>query len=192
MMKKTYPLSNNFCPQTLFLYGTYDDNGKADFGLFCWFSYCWDKEMGVMACIGGPKMTKDRILKNGVFSANLVTESILPLADYLGNTDGYRADKMSVDINIEKGQVLNVPTLADSPFTYELEVSRRVELDDGDIFVCKVRNITADERLLNDAVSVEERIRAIAPVSTTCQTYFTWDGRAIGAWGEPGKLLSAR
>jgi hypothetical protein len=39
-----------------------------------------------MACIGGEKLTKDRIHARKVFSANLVTDEILPIADYFGNT----------------------------------------------------------------------------------------------------------
>ena len=58
MSKISIAPTNDYCPQTLFLYGTYDENGKADFGLFCWFSYVWDGELGVMACIGGNKLTK--------------------------------------------------------------------------------------------------------------------------------------
>ena len=43
---------NDFCPQTLFLYGNYKENGTPDFGLFCWFSYIWLEDgLGVMACI---------------------------------------------------------------------------------------------------------------------------------------------
>ena len=41
-MKKSLPASNNFCPQTLFVYGTYSKDGKPDFGLFCWVSYYFD------------------------------------------------------------------------------------------------------------------------------------------------------
>lgn len=63
-----------------------------------------------MACIGGDKLTKDRINSTGIFSANLVTECILPLADYFGNTDGYTAEKMSVSIEVTRDSVLNVPT----------------------------------------------------------------------------------
>lgn len=37
-----------------------------------------------MACIGEEKQTKDLIRKNGVFSANPVSEQLLPLADYYG------------------------------------------------------------------------------------------------------------
>ena len=90
MSKTSLKPYNDFCPQSLFLYGTCDDEGKADFGLFCWFSYIWDGEMGVMACIGGNKLTKENIHKRKVFSANLVTEALLPLADFLGNTAGGR------------------------------------------------------------------------------------------------------
>ena len=53
MGKVSIPITNDFCPQTLFLYGTYKEDGTPNFGLFCWFSYIWDSELGVMACIGG-------------------------------------------------------------------------------------------------------------------------------------------
>lgn len=186
-MKKSIPISNDFCPQMMFLYGTYKDDGTPNFGLFCWFSYCWDTEMGVMACIGGDKLTKDRIHATKIFSANLVTELILPLADYFGNTDGYSANKMDIVVGTTKGSVLNVPVLDDSPLAFELEVSQSILLDDGEVFLCKVRNFLIDERLNDKGTSVEHRIQSIAPVSTTCQTYFSWDGKALGAWGEPMK-----
>ena len=35
--------------------------------------------------IGDKKLTKDRIKADKVFPANLVTEEILPIADYFGN-----------------------------------------------------------------------------------------------------------
>lgn len=189
-MKISIPITNDFCPQTLFLYGTYREDGTPDFGLFCWFSYCWDTEMGVMACIGGDKLTKDRIRATKIFSANLVTELILPLADYFGNTDGYSADKMNISVGMAKGTVLNVPVLDDSPLAFELEVSQSITLDDGEVFICKIRNVLVDERLNDKNTSIEQRIQTIAPISTTCQTYFSWNGKALGAWGEPMKSFS--
>lgn len=191
-MKISVPVSNDFCPQTLFLYGTYKEDGTPDFGLFCWFSYYWDSELGVMACIGGDKMTKDRIHAAGVFSANLVTESMLPLADYLGNVDGYSEEKMKISIHAAKGSVLNVPVLDDSPWSYELEVSKSIPLDDGEVLLCKIRNVLADERLTDKDKSAEQRIQTIAPVRTTCETYFSWGGKALGAWGEPMSKFKAQ
>ena len=178
-------LSNRFCPQTLFLYGTYKEDGTPNFGLFCWISYCWDAELGVMACIGGEKLTKDRIRKTKVFSANLVTESLLPLADYLGNTEGYAAGKMNVPIEVEPGAVLDVPVLKESPWIFELEVIQSMPLDGGDVFLCKIRNVLAAKELADESKSLEERMRFVAPVITAgIQKYFKLNPESMGAWGD--------
>ena len=185
MSKISVPISNNFCPQTLFLYGTYRKDGTPNFGLFCWFSYCWNSDLGVMASIGGDKLTKDRIKDTGIFSANLVTEEMLPLADYLGSKEGYSADKMNIDIEITKGSILNVPVLACSPLTFELEVTNTISLDGSDVFLCKVSNVLAEQSLIDETKTSGQKLKEIAPISTTCSTYFSWNGNAIGTWGEP-------
>jgi flavin reductase (DIM6/NTAB) family NADH-FMN oxidoreductase RutF len=188
MKKVSVEISNNFCPQTLFLYGTYKEDGTPNFGLFSWFSYCWDKEIQVMACIGGDKLTKDRIRETGVFSANLVSEAMLPLADYFGNIEGYNPDKMSVPVDTVSGSELQVPILRDSPWSYELEVKKTIALDDSDIFICKIHNIMADEILADNKTSVEYRLMKASPVITAAQTYLmqgnVWARGAIGRKGD--------
>lgn len=185
MSKTSIKPTNDFCPQTLFLYGTYDDEGRPDFGLFCWFSYVWDGELGVMACIGGEKLTKENIHRRKVFSANLVTEALLPLADYLGNTPGSDPEKQSLDLKIEKGRVLSVPILTASPVSFELEVKQFIPLHDGEVMLCAIRNVLQDDLLANGAGGSPEKLAAIAPVRTTCNRYFGWNGSNLGAWGEP-------
>ena len=117
MSKISLSPTNDYCPQTLFLYGTYDENGKADFGLFCWFSYTWDTQLGVMACIGGSKLTKDNIHRQKVFSANLVTEEMLPLADYLGCTDGHNPEKMNLILKLKKAAYCQYRFLPSPPLS---------------------------------------------------------------------------
>ncbi len=189
MTKISRQATNDFCPQTLFLYGTYKEDHTPDFGLFCWFSYCWDKELCAMICIGGEKLTKDRIKAGNVFSANLVTQKLLPMADYLGNKSGYDEDKMNFDTAIGEGEVLDVPILRESPVNFELEVASSIPLDDGEVFLCRIRNVLYDEELTDESLSVGERLRRIAPISTTCSTYFSYTGEVLGAWGEPGKTF---
>lgn len=187
MSKVSMSVSNDFCPQTLFLYGTYKEDGTPNFGLFCWISYCWDGGLGVMAAIGGDKLTRDRIRANGVFSANLVTEDILPLADYLGNTEGYSGDKTRLPVDTIKGACLDVPVLESSPLAFELEVSRSIPLEGSEVFICRIKNVLADAELADQNKSIAEKMLAIAPVRTTCSTYFSWDGSPMGRWGEPMK-----
>jgi len=183
MKKVSVNLSNDFCPQPLYLYGTYREDGKPNFGLFCWFSYCWDGDLSVMACIGGEKLTKDRIKATNVFSANLVTEQLLPLADYFGNKDGYDADKMPADIAVTHGEKLNVPVLVDSPRSYELRVKQWVKLDGSEIMICKIENIVSDDALTDASKSIEERMRVACPAVTTARTYFSV-GNRLGAWAD--------
>ncbi len=185
MTKVAMPISNHFCPQTLFLYGTYREDGTPNFGLFCWISYFWEGELGVMACLGGQKLTKDRIRQTGEFSANLVTEALLPLADACGNIPGTDPAKRAIQPDTIPGQVLHVPILNDSPWSFELQVTREISLQDSAIFLCKIRNILADEQLADETKTIQERLQSIAPISTTCQTYFSFTGKSLGMWGEP-------
>ncbi len=191
MSKISAPISNDYCPQTLFLYGTYKEDGEPNFGLFCWFSYCWTEGLGVMACIGGSKLTLERIRKNKVFSANIVTEKCLPLADYFGTAYGYNEGKMDVPYEWEKGKVLDVPVLSCSPLAFELEVRQFVPLNDknSELLICDVKNVLVDGELADESLTPEQKLALIAPVSTTCQTYFGWKGNAMGKWHEPGKSI---
>ena len=186
-MKKSLPASNNFCPQTLFVYGTYGKDGKPDFGLFCWVSYYWGENLGVMAAICENKLTRDNIRANGVFSMGLVTEELLPLADYFGGKSGYDTDKMNISVGIEKGQALNVPVLEKCPWTFELEVDKTFQDNGVDIYLCKIRNVLADEALCDESVTAEDRLNIIKPIRTAGGTYYSWDGHALGNWGEPAK-----
>ena len=183
MAKVKTKIGNDYCPQALFLYGTKQEDGQPHFGLFCWFGYYHSSEgLGVMACIGEEKQTKDLIRKNGVFSANLVSEQLLPLADYYGCTYGRTTpDKMKCLPTVEWGQVLDVPTIAESPVSFELEVKKVLPMGDGsDIFLCLIRNVTQDEQLLDMEVPFTERLMKAAPVFAPGEdTYSSIDGRYL-------------
>ena len=188
--------ANKLCPQTLFLYGTYKEDGTPNFGLFCWVSYCWDSELAIMACIGGEKLTKDRIRANNIFSANLVNESLLPFADYLGRTKGYTSGKMDIPIEIERGAVLPVPVLKDSPWVFELEVTQSIPLNDSEVFICKIRNTLAAKELTDETKSVEERMRLTAPVTWASTVgegyYFSLNPIPNGPTGQLGEYAFLR
>jgi len=185
MEKISISPGNTFCPQALFLYGTYKADGIPNFGLFCWFSYCWDSELAVMACIGGNKLTKDRIRAEKVFSANLVTESLLPLADYLGNTKGYTQGKMDFPLEVEQGRILPVPVLKNSPWIFELEVSQDISLKGSNVFICKIRNTLIAKELNDKTSNLETQMALCSPVVWTSSSehgdYFSLNKSSIGA-----------
>lgn len=176
--------SNSFCPQSLFLYGTYKEDGTPNFALFSWFSYMWDSEFGVIASIGEPKLTLDLIREKRVFSANLVTEELLDAAHYCGTHGGATEDKVAATgLRVARGEKLDVPTLADSPWTFELEAAKIIELPDsgGAVLLCKIHNTSVDERLVDKSLPAEERLRLCSPVRYVDGKYFSGnDGRLLG------------
>ena len=177
--------ANKLYPCALFLYGTTKEDGTPNFGLFTWFNYCYDKELAVMACIGGSKLTKDRIKTTKFFSANLVTEPLLPLADYLGSTKGYTPGKMDIPVNVEQGKILPVPVLKDSPWIYELEVNQSVQLSDSEIFICKIHNVLIANDLVDKSKKEEEFINQYKPVLWFgTGKYFSMNTNFLGNTGD--------
>lgn len=194
MKEVSVSATNDICPQTLFLYGTMNSDGTPDFGLFCWFSYCWYDQLGVICAIGGSKKTLENIRRNGVFSANLVVENNLPLADYFGTADGRNADKMDIPVEWETGAVLAVPVLCSSPLSFELEVDKEIATGEHDetVLLCRIRNTLKDEALTDSSMTSEEILKATAAVRTCVDyDYWSWDGRHLGKWHERAKEIKA-
>lgn len=194
MKKVSVPTTNDICPQTLFVYGTMNSDGTPDFGLFCWFSYCWVDQLGIICAIGGSKKTLENIRKNGVFSANLVVEDNLALADYFGTADGRDANKMDIAVEWENGVVLTVPILCSSPLSFELEVEKEISTGEHDetVLLCRIRNTLKDETLTNSSMTSEEILKATAAVHTCIDNdYWSWDGRHLGKWHERAKEIKA-
>lgn len=190
-------LGNDFCPQALFLYGNYQEDGVPHFGLFCWATYCHirdgDEEgLGFVTCIGEEKRTKDLIRRQGVFSANLVSEPLLPLADYYGTVSGRDVpDKMKRLPGIEPGQVLRVPTIAESPVSFELKVLEERNLAEGsDLFLCRICNVMIEEGLADGRLPFHPALMQAAPVvAAGAARYASLNGKDLGAWGEPKSRL---
>lgn len=194
MKKVSVPAGNDLCPQTLFVYGTMNLDGTPNFGLFCWFSYCRFDQMGVICAIGGNKRTLENIRRNGVFSANLVVESNLALADYFGTADGRDSGKMNISVEWENGVILPVPILCSSPFSFELEVDQEIVTGEHDkvVLLCHIRNVLKDERLTSPTMTSEDVLKATAAVRTCIDyDYWAWDGRHLGKWHERAKEIKA-
>lgn len=194
MKKVSLTATNDICPQTLFVYGTMNADDSPNFGLFCWFSYCWFDQLGVICAIGGSKRTLENIRRNGVFSANIVTESNLPLADYFGTAGGRDDDKMDVQVEWEKGTALNVPILSSSPISFELEVEQEIVTGGKDevVLLCRICNTLKDASLVESSMTSAEILKAAAVVRTCGDyDYWSWDGRHLGKWHERAKEIKA-
>lgn len=85
------------------------------------------------------------------------------------------------DIALDKGSILNVPVLRDSPLNYELEVKRTIFLNGSDIFICKIRNVMAISENSCDALPYS--LKEENPVIVSLDSYFELQPQnKIGEW----------
>ena len=140
----------SMCVQPSFIIGTNNEDGSANFAPITWVSVTHEKGDGYLLVISmfGSKMTKQNVLRTGIFSANLVSTDMLPLMDYFGSRHARDGEKDGVSYTVSRGEVVDVPVLDESRWVYECEVERTLETGDSTTFFCRIRNIQMDERLV--------------------------------------------
>ena len=136
-----------FSPQPMYMIGTNNPDGSPNFCIITWLGFSADDGPCIMISIGGSKLTVKNILRDGRFSANMVTEDNLWLADYFGTTKGEAGQKNDLPYTVTRGKRTDVPILEESHWIYECEVVRHLELNGANLFVAKVTNIQVDEKL---------------------------------------------
>ncbi len=140
----------SMCVQPSFIIGTNNEDGTANFAPITWVSVTQEEDSGYLLVISmfGTKMTKQNILRSGMFSANLVSKDMLPLMDYFGSRHAKDGKKGGRAYSVSRGEVLDVPILDQSRWIYECEVARKLETGNSTTFFCPIRNIQMDERLV--------------------------------------------
>lgn len=133
------------CVQPLFLVGTYDEKGTANFAPITWVSKMYEgPEDLIVISMCGTKKTRSNIKKTGALSANLVSVDMLPLVDYFGSTSGCDGLKNKIEYSYSEALTVNAPTLDVSKIVYELEVAHTVSFGESDTFFCRIQNIQID------------------------------------------------
>ena len=171
-----------FSPQPMYMIGTNNEDGTPNFCIITWLGFSGDDGPCMMMCIGGTKLTKTNILREGRFSANMITEDTLWLADYFGTTRGEERAKSDIPYTLLRGHVTDVPIVGESQWIYECEVKRHLPLDGADLFVARVTNIQIDERYRDMDMEMIDLAR-IRPAIYSPYQYFSI-GDKLGEMGE--------
>lgn len=176
-----------FSPQPMYIIGTRNEDGTPNFCIITWIGFSYDKTPHLMMGIGGSKRTKTNILREGRFSAHMVTEDTLWLADYFGNTSGEERQKTQVNYQYKWGEQVEVPILEESPWVYECEVDRVMGLDGAHLFLAEIKNIQiAGEFETMDMQKID--LTRLKPAVYAPYQYFSI-GEKLGEMGEWEKRL---
>lgn len=171
-----------FSPQPMYIIGTRNEDKTANFCIVTWLGFSFDKTPHIMMTMGGSKLTKSNIMREKHFSANLITEDNIWLADYFGCSKGENAIKNQVEYRYEWGNKLEVPVLEQSNWVYECEVEKIIELDGSHLFLADIKNIQIDKQFENMNLEMIDLLK-LKPAIYAPYNYFSI-GKKIGEMGE--------
>lgn len=96
------------------------------------------------------RLSHEIISKTKSFVINLTTKELAKATDWCGVKSGRHFDKFKeMKLTPIKASVVNAPMIMESPLNIECEVVEIKELGSHDMFIAKVVNINADEKLIN-------------------------------------------
>ena len=171
-----------FSPQPMYIIGTKNEDGTPNFCIITWLGFSFDGGPHIMMTVGGTKLTKTNILREKKFSANMITEDNLWLADYFGNTNGEDGEKNAISYGYEWGKTVDVPIINECHWSYECEVTKVIELDGSHLFLAKINNIQIDKEYENmDMKKID--LTKIRPAVYAPYNYFSI-GEKLGEMGE--------
>ena len=171
-----------FSPQPMYIIGTKNEDGSPNFCIITWLGFSFDKTPQLVMTIGGSKLTKTNIMREKKFSANLITEDIIWLADYFGCSMGEKGIKNAVNYGVGQGKSLDIPTVEESHWVYECEVRSITELDGAHLFLSEIKNIQIDESYKDMDMEMID-LTVLKPAIYAPYNYFSI-GQRLGGCGE--------
>ena len=173
----------SMCVQPSFIIGTNNEDGSANFAPITWVSATCEGGGGYLLVISmfGTKQTKTNVLREGIFSANLVSTDMLRLMDYFGSKHAKDGEKKDIPYAVVRGEVLDVPVLDESRWVYECEVAKKVETGESTTFFCHIRNVQMDARL-NPEDTFDVDLAVLDPVIYSGRYYSL--GKSLGKIGD--------
>ena len=155
--RTSYDPKFSMCVQPAFIIGTNNEDGTDNFAPITWVSVtCEQEDYLLVISMFGTKTTKQNVIRTGRLSVNLVSRSILPLMDYFGTHHARDGRKNKMPYHVSRGVAVDVPVLDESPWVYECEVEKSVNVGTSTTFFCRIKNVQIDERVeAQDAFSID-------------------------------------
>ena len=111
----------------------------------------------ILVSLAKPHFTNQGIKTTGRLSVNIVDESFLPTADYVGCVSGAKIDKSGVfAFHLSE---TGAPIIENSPLVMDCEVLDNYETDTFDNFICSISATYAEESVIdeNGKISFHEK-----------------------------------
>ncbi len=184
-MRKNFGKQTWFYPLPVLIVGTYDETGKPNAMNAAWGGI-YDANQ-VMLCLSAGHKTTKNIVAKGAFTVSFADAAHVAEADYVGIVSGNDVpDKVEkAGLHAVRGEYVDAPVFEEFPMALEC---RLVKVNEDGIIVGDVVNVSAEERILNEAGKIDPaKLRPIAfdPVQAA---YWTFGEKVGNAFRDGAKL----
>ena len=176
-------------PSPAWVVGTYDAGGKANAMTAAWGGICCSKPPCVCVSLREATYTYGAIVNRRAFTVNVPSADQVQLADYLGIASGRDVDKLAVaGLTAVGAEHVDAPRIDDFPLSLECALIHTVKIGLHTLFVGEIRDVVADESILNEKgrPSIE---KLNPPVFSTGEAAYYGIGASLGPAFEIGKAL---
>ncbi len=185
-MKKSLGDAGELFPQSVFIIGSYDENGVPNAMNAAWAGECSRHEI----CFNiGDHKTTENIVKKGAFTVAPADRAHVVSADYFGIATGNKVNKAEQSgLTFVKSEHVDAPVIEEYPLTMECEVTRVDGDEHGARIVGRIVNTLVDESILDDAGRVDfDKYQPIVYDST--RRIYRVVGEEVGGAWDAGKAL---
>ena len=185
-MKKNLGSAGELFPQSVFIVGSYDEEGVPNAMNVAWAGECTRNE--IVINIGDHKTT-DNILKRNAFTVAPADAAHVVEADYFGIATGRKTNKAEGSkLTFVKSQFVDAPVIEEFPLTMECKVKAIQDWEGEKRIVGEVVNTCVDESILDEEGRVDfDKMRPIVYDST--RRIYRVVGEVVGSAWESGKAL---
>lgn len=185
-MSKSFGASALLYPQTVYMIGTYDENGNPDVMNAAWGGIAGEDKVSI--CLDRSHKTTENFKKTGAFTVSPATVDTVVPCDYLGIVSAYKVpDKVARSgFHVEKASKVNAPRIKELPLVAECEV---VSYDDEtEILIGRIVDIVADDSILTDGKIDPVKLKPIA-YDGSMHGYYAVTEKVGTAWKSGSALM---
>lgn len=189
-MKKSLGSRTIGFPTPLFLVGTYDSDGKPNIMAAAWAGISCSKPVCVSASLRAATHSHGAIVSRKAFTVSIASAAQVKEADYAGIASGRDVDKFAATgLTSVRSDLVDAPYVAECPVVLECTLAEQVELGLHTQFVGEVKDVKADEAVVDDTGAID--IAAAAPFLFIpgSRAYYTL-GERIGDAFSVGKAFA--
>lgn len=157
-MKKSLGASTVLTPVPVWVIGSYDENGKANFMTASWAGISSSKPPCLNVSIRPERLSYKNIMDSREFTVNVASSKFVSEVDYFGIVSGNKNPEKveKTGLKIEKAELVNAPFIADFDLVAECKLIQTVDLGAHVVFFGEIMDVKASEGILVEGkVSVE-------------------------------------